>query len=44
MTTVDALMDHLLPLSAFKSQVVSIQAGQTLDLEALKDPADRYGI
>ena len=42
-TTVDALMDHLLPLSAFKSQVVSIQAGQTLDLEALKTQLTAMG-
>ena len=43
MTTVDGLMDHLLPLSLLKSRTISIQCGQTLDLEELKSQLAAVG-
>ena len=42
-TTVDGLMDHLLPLSLLKSRTISIQCGQTLDLEELKSQLAAVG-
>ena len=35
-TTVDGLMDHLLPLSMIKDSCLNIMAGQTLDIEEIK--------
>ena len=35
-TTVDGLMDHLLPLSMIKESCLNIMAGQTLDIEEIK--------
>lgn len=35
-TTVDGLMDHLLPLSRIKESCLNIMAGQTLDMEEIK--------
>ena len=42
-TTVDGLMDHLLPLEELKRQTVSIRGGQTLDLEKLKNQLAAMG-
>ena len=42
-TTVDGLMDHLLPLEELKRQTVSIWGGQTLDLEKLKNQLAAMG-
>ena len=42
-TTVDGLVDHLLPLSLLKSRTISIQCGQTLDLEELKSQLAAVG-
>ena len=36
MTTVDGLMDHLLPLSMIKESCLNIMVGQTLDMEEIK--------
>ena len=36
MTTVDGLMDHLLPLSRIKESCLNIMVGQTLDMEEIK--------
>ena len=35
-TTVDGLMDHLLPLSRIKESCLNIMVGQTLDMEEIK--------
>lgn len=35
-TTVDGLMDHLLPLSMIKESCLNIMVGQTLDMEEIK--------
>lgn len=35
-TTIDGLMDHLLPLSALKEQVLPVKSGQTIDIEKWK--------
>ena len=35
-TTVDGLMDHLLPLSMIKESCLNIMVGQTLDIEEIK--------
>ena len=35
-TTMDGLMDHLLPLSCMREQVLHLETGQELDLEAWK--------
>ena len=35
-TTVDGLMDHLLPLSIIKESCLNIMVGQTLDMEEIK--------
>lgn len=35
--TIDGLMDHLLPLDAIKENTLTVEAGQTLDLEEWKD-------
>ena len=35
-TTVDGLMDHLLPLSMIKESCLNIMVGQTLDMEKIK--------
>lgn len=35
-TTVDGLMDHLLPLSSIKESCLNIMVGQTLDMEEIK--------
>ena len=35
-TTVDGLMDHLLPLSMIKDSCLNIMAGKTLDIEEIK--------
>jgi len=36
-TTLDGLMDHLLPLEQMKRQVLQVEAGQELDLEEWKE-------
>ena len=36
-TTVDGLMDHLLPLSMIKESCLNIMVGQTLDREETKN-------
>ena len=36
MTTVDGLMDHLVPLGYLESQVMKVETGQTIDVEAWK--------
>lgn len=36
-TTVDGLMDHLLPLAMIESSCLSVEAGETLDIEKMKD-------
>ena len=35
-TTLDGLMDHLLPLSAMKKQILMVEQGQTIDVEEWK--------
>ncbi len=35
-TTIDALMDHLMPLKLWGSRVLTVEVGKTIDLEALK--------
>lgn len=35
-TTIDGLMDHLLPLKYMKHQVLSVQSGQTIEVETWK--------
>ncbi|MFR2848343.1 MAG: CarD family transcriptional regulator, partial [Hungatella hathewayi] len=35
-TTVDGLMDHLVPLGYLESQVMKVETGQTIDVEAWK--------
>lgn len=35
-TTIDGLMDHLLPLSDVKSRIITVESGAELDVEALK--------
>ncbi|WP_077612617.1 transcription-repair coupling factor [Clostridium sp. Marseille-P2415] len=35
-TTIDGLMDHLLPLRHLKEQVLSVEGGQTIDVEKWK--------
>ena len=42
-TTVDGLMDHLLPLEELKGQTIVIRGGQTLDLEKLKNQLAAMG-
>ena len=42
-TTVDGLMDHLLPLDALERRTISIQCGQILDLEKLKSQLASMG-
>lgn len=42
-TTLDGLMDHLLPLSQFESQVAVVQTGQELNLEEWKERLVRLG-
>ncbi len=41
MTTVDGLMDHLLPLSMIKESCLNIMVGQTLDMEEIKTSSHR---
>ncbi len=36
-TTLDGLMDHLLPLAHLEAHILSIESGQQLDLEKLKE-------
>ena len=36
-TTVDGLMDHLLPLSMLRDWCISVSAGDTLDIEKMKE-------
>ena len=36
-TTVDGLMDHLLPLSLMKERCLSVEAGEVLDVENMKE-------
>ena len=42
-TTVDGLMDHLLPLSMIKESCLNIMAGQTLDIEEIKTQLTNMG-
>ena len=42
-TTVDGLMDHLLPLSMIRESCLNIMAGQTLDIEEIKTQLTNMG-
>ncbi len=42
-TTMDGLMDHLLPLKYMRGQIVTVEEGQRLDLEALRDRLTAMG-
>ena len=42
-TTLDGLMDHLLPLKYLQGQTVTVEAGQKLDLEDLRDRLTAMG-
>lgn len=42
-TTFDGLMDHLLPLKYLKNQVLSVESGQTVDVEKWKKRLSELG-
>ena len=42
-TTMDGLMDHLLPLKYMRDQIVTVMEGQVLDLEKLRDRLTAMG-
>ena len=42
-TTLDGLMDHLLPLSHLRKQILHVEIGQELDLEAWKERLTALG-
>lgn len=42
-TTFDGLMDHLLPLGYLKDQVLSVEGGQTIDVEKWKKQLSELG-
>ena len=42
-TTVDGLMDHLLPMDFIQSQAITVKAGQELNLEQWKDRLTAMG-
>lgn len=42
-TTLDGLMDHLLPLTALKSRILHVEAGQELDLNEWKETLIELG-
>ena len=42
-TTFDGLMDHLLPLKYLKNQVLSVESGQTVDVEMWKKRLSELG-
>ena len=42
-TTMDGLMDHLLPLKYMRDQIVTVEEGQVLDLEKLRDRLTAMG-
>lgn len=42
-TTIDGLMDHLLPLSDLKSHVIKVESGEIISMEKLKESLSAMG-